>query len=72
LSPSDKVSGNAGSEVDASLPLTLWDALAAIRGAEILPEYLGARYCEIYAEVKEAEFAAFREEISPREYDWYL
>lgn len=72
LTPTEIASGNAGSEMDETLPLSLWDALTALRDAEILPEYFGARYCEIYAEVKDAEFAAFREVISPREYDWYL
>ncbi|MCV2890300.1 glutamine synthetase family protein [Ruegeria aquimaris] len=72
LDPGPKATGNAGSELDETLPLTLWDALAALRDAPILAGYLGARYLEIYAAVKEAEFASFREEISPREYDWYL
>lgn len=72
LAPTERASGNAGAEVDASLPLTLRDALASLRAAQVLPGYLGARYCEIYAEVKQAELAAFLEAISPREYDWYL
>lgn len=72
LPGTEMATGNAGSELDLTLPLTLWESIAALRAAEILPEYLGARYCDIYAEVKTAEFAAFRETISPLEYDWYL
>ncbi|MEM6577275.1 MAG: glutamine synthetase family protein [Pseudomonadota bacterium] len=72
LSPSEIASGNAGAEMDDTLPVTLWDALTALRAAEVLPGYLGEKYCEIYAEVKDAEFASFREAISPREYEWYL
>ncbi len=72
LDPGAKAEGNAGAEIDASLPLTLWDALAAIRQATILPRWLGADYPSIYATVKEAEFASFMEEISKREYEWYL
>lgn len=64
--------GNVGAEVDQQLPLTLWRALDAIRNAKILPGYLGKDYCKIYAEVKQAEFAAFMETISRQEYDWYL
>jgi len=64
--------GNVGAEVDAQLPLSLWRALDATRNAKILPGYLGQDYCRIYAEVKQAEFAAFMETISRQEYDWYL
>jgi glutamine synthetase len=67
-----KASGNAGSEVDEKLPLTLWQALDAISAAKILPGYLGADYCSMYAQVKQAEFAAFMDTISAQEYDWYL
>ena len=72
LDAGSKATGNAGSEVDERLPLTLWRALDAIRQAKILPGYLGKDYCSIYAEVKQAEFAAFMETISRQEYDWYL
>ncbi len=72
LQPLAKKTGNAGAEVDGTLPLTLWDALAAFRHAEILPGYLGADYMQIYAEVKSAELIDFMEEISAREYCWYL
>ncbi|MCR9148574.1 MAG: glutamine synthetase family protein [Rhodobacteraceae bacterium] len=72
LDPGPKAGGNAGAEMDETLPLTLWDAIAAMRAGTILPDYLGADYVEIYTAVKDAEFAAFREAISPREYDWYL
>ncbi len=56
----------------ADLPLTLWDALAALREATILPRWLGADYPEIYATVKQAEFDAFLDTISRREWEWYL
>ena len=68
----EKSTGNVGAEVDEQLPLSLWRALDAIRNAKILPGYFGSDYCRIYAEVKQAEFAAFMETISPQEYDWYL
>jgi glutamine synthetase len=72
LDPGAKHSGNAGAEVDASLPLTLWQALDQLTHARILPDYLGSDYLRIYHQVKQAEFEAFMEEILPREYDWYL
>lgn len=72
LDAGEKVAGNAGAETDASLPLTPWDAFRAIADAEILPQYLGADYPKIYAEVKHAEFEAFMTETFTREFDWYL
>ena len=72
LDPGNKHSGNAGAEVDAQLPLKLWQALAAIRQSTVLPEYMGNDYLQIYADVKQAEFYAFMEAIHPREYEWYL
>ncbi len=72
LSPTEKHSGNAGAEVDDTLPLTLWDALQVLGEAQILPDYLSRKYLDIYTEVKQAEFTDFLEAISPREYAWYL
>ena len=72
LDPGEKHTGNAGSEVDESLPLSLWNALDELTRAKVLPSYFGADYLEMYHAVKSAEFADFMEEISPREYRWYL
>jgi len=72
LDPGARQTGNAGAEVDASLPLTIWQALDRIQQASILPEYFGADYLQIYHQVKQAEFDAFMEGIHAREYAWYL
>ncbi len=72
LDPGGKHAGNAGAEVDESLPLTLWQALDSLQQAKILPEYFGSEYLQIYREVKQAEFDAFMDGIHAREYDWYL
>ena len=72
LDPGAMKTGNAGAEVDASLPLTIWHALDRIQQASILPQYFGADYLQIYHQVKQAEFDAFMETIHAREYAWYL
>jgi glutamine synthetase len=72
LDPGKMQSGNAGAEVDASLPLSLWQALERMQRASILPDYLGADYLQIYHQVKQAEFDAFMADIHTREYEWYL
>jgi glutamine synthetase len=72
LNPRPMANGNAGAAIDPSLPMTLPDALRALRAATILPQWLGKDYPAIYATVKEAEYAAFQATISKLEYDWYL
>lgn len=72
LTPTEKGTGNVGEAVDPTLPLTLWSALERLAGAETLPDYLGARYLEAYAHVKQSEFDAFMADILPREHAWYL
>lgn len=72
LTPSPKVSGNAGAEVDPDLPLTLWSALERMRAGALLPEYFEQRYIDAYIHAKQAEFDAFMADIHPREHEWYL
>jgi len=47
-------------------------ALRALRGARVLPEWLGTEYLALYAAVKEGEYAKFMGETFEREYAWYL
>ena len=72
LEPTPMADGNAGTNVDDTLPLRLWDALDRLENAEVLGRYLGDKYLEAYAQVKRAEFDDFLSEISQREHDWYL
>jgi glutamine synthetase len=72
LEPTAIGTGNMGEEADPDLPLTLWTALDRFKRADLLSEYLGARYVEAYAHVKQSEFDAFVAEILPREHAWYL
>jgi glutamine synthetase len=72
LDPSEKHSGNAGSEIDQELPLSIWAALESMRNSRILADYIGKDYVDIYATVKQAEFDAFMEGTHAREYAWYL
>lgn len=67
-----KGTGNVGAEVDPALPLKLWDALAALEAAKVLPGYFEPRYLSAYADVKRNEFDSFMEAILPHEHEWYL
>lgn len=64
--------GNACESRDDGLPLRAFAALNALGRATVLPGYLGADYCAIYADTKRLELDAFLDEISAREFDWYL
>ncbi|HNP36182.1 MAG TPA: glutamine synthetase family protein [Woeseiaceae bacterium] len=64
--------GNACIKRDRGLPLRLHDALRCLRNAKILPDYIGAEYCVVYANCKQLELDAFLDDISTREYSWYL
>jgi glutamine synthetase len=72
LKATPKARGNVGAEADASLPNTLWDALACLRESKVLPQYLGDSYPGMYADVKQAELDSFLETIFAREHQWYL
>lgn len=72
LDPGPPAKGNVCTSVDPDLPLTVPSALQALRGAAVLPEWLGREYLALYAAVKEAEYAKFMGETFEREYAWYL
>lgn len=63
--------GNACSEVDENLPKNLWSALEQLRNGSILKHYLGEKYPDLYAEVKQAEFESFMSQPFGREFEWY-
>jgi glutamine synthetase len=55
-----------------SLPVR-WDAaLALFRQSSVLPAYLGARYCEAFATIRQGECDDFHAQISNLDYEWYL
>lgn len=58
--------------VDEGVPRRLYDALQALDRASVLPEYLGGDYCSVYAEAKRLELDDFLDEVSAREFSWYL
>ncbi len=64
--------GSACEEVDGDIPFDLPAALARLRASTILGSYLGESYVELYCATKEAELASFLDDITPREYQWYL
>src|SRR5690606_20849771 len=72
LVPPPASSGNASLEPDPDVPLKLYEALAALRSAAVLPGYIGQEYCEVYAATKRLEMEAFLSGLSGKEFSWYL
>ncbi|MGI9373363.1 MAG: glutamine synthetase family protein, partial [Hyphomicrobiales bacterium] len=72
LAPTAQAGGNAGAEVDETLPLKPWQAFDAIANAEILSDYFSGEFLHAYATVKRAEFEALMDKPFRREFEWYL
>lgn len=72
IDPGPVWSGSACDQVDPDIPFDLPSALARMRGSAVLRDYLGDAYVELYCATKEAELASFLDDITPREYQWYL
>lgn len=72
IDPGPPAEGNTYETMPQSLPSNWLDAIRAFEDARVLPDYLGAAYCRIFAACKRQELAAFNAIITPTEYDWYL
>lgn len=72
IKPYHYVTGNAYEQETPSLPDNWKAALAALEQGQILPDYLGQEYCQMYLICKTEEMEAFQRHISNLEYEWYL
>ncbi len=74
LDPGEPATGEAYAAAGGvdRLPLSWGEAIVAWRRGEVLRTYLGDRFCDLYADCREAERERFRAKITPTEYAWYL
>jgi glutamine synthetase len=72
IDPGAPATGDVSARIDKRMPFQWHEAIATLRKARILPDYLGAEYLALYADSKAAELAKFNNAISPREHEWYL
>ncbi|MEO0397833.1 MAG: glutamine synthetase family protein [Pseudomonadota bacterium] len=56
----------------SSLPLTINNAIVALRDGEVLSEYLDPDFTALFANHREGELRSFERFISAREVEWYL
>ena len=71
--PGPAVVGNGYAvETEARLPNHWAAAIEAFKTSALMRDYLGARFVEMYACVKEVEMARFMAEVTELDLDWYL
>ena len=64
--------GTVIDEREITLPRR-WDAaLDQFRDSHKLPVYLGEEFCRVYEIVRRSECERFHEQVSNRDYEWYL
>lgn len=72
IDPGAPATTDVSARIDPRMPFQWHDAIARLRKAKILPDYIGADYLALYADAKAAELAKFNYAISPQEHAWYL
>lgn len=72
IEPPEMTEGNAYDQHEASLPTNLRDALRALETSEVMKEYIGEEYLDVFVLCKESEQEEFERTISDLEYMWYL
>ena len=70
--PPQPVEGNAYLQTDLEFPETWEEARNHFEQAEILPQYFGKEFCQLFANLKKGEQSRFLSKIAPLEYEWYL
>ena len=72
IDPGPPISGNAGDQVERELPSGWLHALEAFEASELMREYLGRPFMDLYAACKRFERASFASHVTSLEYQWYL
>ncbi|GGC92512.1 glutamine synthetase family protein [Halopseudomonas salina] len=72
IEPPEMTEGNAYDQHEASLPTNLRDALRSLETSEVMKEYIGEEYLDVFVLCKESEQEEFERTISDLEYMWYL
>jgi glutamine synthetase len=72
LDPGEASVGNVCGERDPDLSFSWQAALDASAAGQVLPEYLGTDYLDLYRQTKQFELDNYNDQFSPLEFDWYL
>jgi glutamine synthetase len=72
LEPDRMIREGEVTELEVTLPIR-WDAaLDRFAASTFLPDYLGEEYCRVYEHARRVENRRFHNEITNRDYQWYL
>jgi glutamine synthetase len=72
LDSGEPIEGNAGSRKDLRLPFNWQHAIDMLSAGQVIREYLGAEYVQLYSHTKQSEHDEFHAHISSLEFEWYL
>lgn len=75
IDPGEPVKGDgyaAAAASGAALPTNWFDAVSLFSKSELLKDYLGERFVDMYTKVKHTEQTRFFEIVTDLDYDWYL
>ncbi len=72
VEPGPMVKARQVIEEEVNLPVRWPLALKAFDSGTVLPEYLGQRFCEVFAACRREEEERFHAQITDRDYEWYL
>ena len=72
IEPPAMTEGNAYDQHEASLPTNLRDALRQLEASQVMKDYIGEEYLDVFVLCKENELEEFERTISDLEYMWYL
>ena len=62
----------AAAKMKSSLPSNWFSAVDLFDKSEVLRDYLGDRFVDMFVSVKKTEQARFFEVVTSLDYDWYL
>jgi len=72
LTPPAIVEKDGYAETAERLPTQWADAIAAFESSDLMRDYLGTRYAEVFSAIKKAELDRFHAQVSALDYTWYL
>ncbi len=72
IEPPPPSSGDAAGQTDRELPSGWLHAIEALEAGEVMKEYLGQPFLDIFTACRRFERDAFASHVTSLEYDWYL
>ncbi len=72
ITPPAPIVGNAFATERENLPNRLPDTLDALRNSDLIREYFGSRFVELFATCKASELAEFERHVTTLETQWFL